>query len=60
MDPPTPVLTHATLYTEAFRCSLLKVFEGLPDIGNTLYECSTYSTYYTAVLTQSFLPVDRR
>jgi len=39
---------------------LLKVFEGLPDIGNTLYECSTYSTYYTTVLTQSFLPVDRR
>jgi len=60
MDPPTSVLSHVTLYMEAFRCNLLQVFEGLPDIGNTLYECSTYSTYYTTVLTQSFLLVDRR
>ena len=60
MDPPTPALTHATLYMEAFRCSLLKVFEGLPDIGNSLYEYSTFSTYYTTMLTQSFLPINRR
>jgi len=60
MDSPTPALTHATLYVEALGCSLFKVFEGLPDIGNSLYEYSTLSTYYTIMLTQSFLPLNRR
>jgi len=56
IDPRNIIRVHRSISMQLVK----KVFEGLPDIVNSLYEYFTCSTYYTTTLTQSFLPVNPR